>query len=200
MIIPYILLFLQSFSVTLPTELSDNKVKRKDDMNLLEIAKSRYSCRAYRPERVEEAKLDYILECVRMAPSAVNRQPWRFHIVCSEEGKRKLQQCYNREWFTTAPMYVVASIRHDEEWVRADGKHHGNIDIAIAVEHLCLAATEQGLATCWVCNFDADLCKQLLALPEAEEPAVIVPLGYAADEPTEKKRKPMQDIISTCDL
>lgn len=169
-------------------------------MNLLEIAKSRYSCRAYRPERVEEAKLDYILECVRMAPSAVNRQPWRFHIVCSEDGRRKLQQCYNREWFTTAPMYVVASILHDEEWVRADGKHHGNIDIAIAVEHLCLAATEQGLATCWVCNFDADLCKQQLALPEAEEPAVIVPLGYAADEPTEKKRKPMQDIISTCDL
>ena len=169
-------------------------------MNLLEIAKSRYSCRAYRPERVEEAKINYIIECVRMAPSAVNRQPWRFRIVSSEEGKRKLQQCYNREWFTTAPMYVVASIRHDEEWVRADGKHHGNIDIAIAVEHLCLAATEQGLATCWVCNFDADLCKQLLALPEAEEPAVIVPLGYAATEPTEKKRKPMQDIISTCDL
>jgi len=169
-------------------------------MNLLEIAKSRYSCRAYRPEEVEREKLDYILECVRMAPSAVNRQPWRFHIVSSEDGRRKLQQCYNREWFTTAPMYVVASILHDEEWVRADGKHHGNIDIAIAVEHLCLAATEQGLATCWVCNFDADLCKQLLALPEAEEPAVIVPLGYAATEPTEKKRKPMQDIISTCDL
>ena len=169
-------------------------------MNLLEIAKSRYSCRAYRPERVEEAKINYIIECVRMAPSAVNRQPWRFRIVSSEEGKRKLQQCYSREWFTTAPMYVVASIRHDEEWVRADGKHHGNNDIAIAVEHLCLAATEQGLATCWVCNFDADLCKQQLALPEAEEPAVIVPLGYAATEPTEKKRKPMQDIISTCDL
>ena len=169
-------------------------------MNLLEIAKSRYSCRAYRPEEVEREKLDYILECVRMAPSAVNRQPWRFHIVSSEDGRRKLQQCYNREWFTTSPMYVVASILHDEEWVRADGKHHGNIDIAIAVEHLCLAATEQGLATCWVCNFDADLCKQLLALPEAEEPAVIVPLGYAATEPTEKKRKPMQDIISTCDL
>ena len=169
-------------------------------MNLLEIAKSRYSCRAYRPEEVEREKLDYILECVRMAPSAVNRQPWRFHIVSSEDGRRKLQQCYNREWFTTAPMYVVASILHDEEWVRADGKHHGNIDIAIAVEHLCLAATEQGLATCWVCNFDADLCKQLLALPDSEEPAVIVPLGYAATEPTEKKRKPMQDIISTDNL
>ena len=169
-------------------------------MNLLEIARRRYSCRAYRPEVVEREKLDYILECVRLAPSAVNRQPWRFHIVDSEEGRRKLQQCYDREWFKTAPMFVVATIRHDEEWVRSDGKHHGNIDIAIAVEHLCLAATEQGLGTCWVCNFDADLCKQMLGLPESEEPAVIIPLGYAADEPTEKKRKPIQEIISTGSL
>ena len=78
----------------------------------------------------------------------------------NEENKTKLQQCYNRDWFKTAPMYIIASILHDEEWVRADGKPHGNIDIAIAVEHLCLAATEQGLATCWVCNFDANLCKE----------------------------------------
>ena len=163
-------------------------------MNLLEIAKSRYSCRAYRPEEVEREKLDYILECVRMAPSAVNRQPWRFHIVSSEDGRRKLQQCYNREWFTTAPMYVVASILHDEEWVRADGKHHGNIDIAIAVEHLCLAATEQGLATCWVCNFDVQKCKQLFAIADNEEPAVLIPIGYAADEPKEKKRKEIEEI------
>jgi nitroreductase len=91
-------------------------------------------------------------------------------------------------------MYVIASILHDEEWVRADGKHHGNIDIAIAVEHLCLAATEQGLATCWVCNFDAILCKELFALPESEEPTVIIPIGYAADEQKEKKRKPIEDI------
>jgi len=94
-----------------------------------------------------------------------------------------------------APMYVIASILHDEEWVRSDGKHHGDIDIAIAVEHLCLAATEQGLATCWVCNFDAALCKQLFGLPGNEEPAVVIPLGYADDEPKEKKRKPIEDII-----
>ena len=78
-------------------------------------------------------------------------------------------------------MYVIASILHDEEWVRSDGKHHGDIDIAIAVEHLCLAATEQGLATCWVCNFDAALCKQLFGLSANEEPAVLIPLGYAAE-------------------
>ena len=164
-------------------------------MNFLELVKNRYSCRAYKSLNVEKEKLDYILECVRLAPSAVNKQPWRFHIISDEEGKAKLQQCYNREWVKTAPMYIIASILHDEEWVRADGKHHGDIDIAIAVEHLCLSATEQGLATCWVCNFDAALCKESFAHPEKEEPAVIIPLGYAADEMKPKSRKAIDEIV-----
>ena len=163
-------------------------------MELLELIKRRYSCRSYKPKRVENEKLDYIMECVRFAPSAVNKQPWMFRILSSEEDRKKICQCYNREWFATAPVVIIASILHDEEWVRSDGKHHGNIDIAIAVEHLCLAATEQGLATCWVCNFDAALCKELFALPESEEPAVIIPIGYAADELKEKKRKSIEDI------
>ena len=112
-------------------------------MKFLELTKSRYSCRAYKALDVEKEKLEYIMECVRMAPSAVNKQPWRFHVICKEEDRARVQQCYDRDWFKSAPVYVIASILHDEEWVRADGKRHGNIDIAIAVEHLCLAATEQ---------------------------------------------------------
>ena len=164
-------------------------------MDFLELVKNRYSCRAYKPLDVEKEILDYILECVRFAPSAVNKQPWRFRIVTNDEDKEKLQQCYNRDWFKTAPMYIIASVLHDEEWIRADGKHHGDIDIAIAVEHLCLAASERDLATCWVCNFDAALCKESFALPENEEPAVIIPLGYADDEPKEKNRKTIDEIV-----
>ena len=164
-------------------------------MNFLELVKNRYSCRAYKTLSVEKEKLDYIMECVRFAPSAVNKQPWRFHIINNEEDKAKIQKCYHRDWFNSAPMYIVASILHDEEWIRKDGKHHGDIDIAIAVEHLCLAATEQGLSTCWVCNFDAALCKETFALPENEEPAVIIPLGYADDEMKPKIRKTIEEIV-----
>ena len=164
-------------------------------MEFLELVKRRYSCRNYQSKPVEQGKLDYIMECVRLAPSAVNRQPWRFRIVSSEEGRKKLCQCYSREWFTTAPVIIIASILHDEEWVRSDGKHHGDIDIAIAVEHLCLAAAEQGVGTCWVCNFDAKLCKSLFELPDNEEAAVLIPLGYPADELREKNRKPISEII-----
>ena len=164
-------------------------------MDFLDLVKQRYSCRSYQAKSVEQEKVDYVMECVRFAPSAVNKQPWRFHVISGEDAKEKLRQCYNREWFTTAPLYVIASILHDEEWVRSDGKHHGDIDIAIAVEHLCLAATEQGLATCWVCNFDADLCRQQFSLAANEEPAVLIPLGYAADAPKEKTRKTAEEII-----
>ena len=163
-------------------------------MSFLELVKQRYSCRDYQAKAVEKEKLDYIMECVRLAPSAVNKQPWKFHFVTAEGDKAKLLTCYRRDWLASAPMYIICSVLHDEEWVRFDGKPHGNIDIAIAVEHLCLAATEQGLATCWVCNFDSAQCKELFALPESEEPAVIIPIGYAADEVKEKKRKELSAI------
>lgn len=163
---------------------------------LLDIINRRYSCRAYLGKPVEEEKVAYIKECMQLAPSAVNKQPWKFRIVRSKEGREKLQSCYQRPWFCEAPLYILASVLHDEEWVRADGKAHGNIDVAIAVEHLCLAATEQGLGSCWVCNFDARRCHELFRMPEAEEPVAIIPVGYpSAAEAPKKTRKPLGEMF-----
>lgn len=163
-----------------------------------ELSEQRYSVRSYTDQPVTDEQLAYILECTRLAPSAVNRQPWHFYVAQSEEAKAKLRQCYARDWFNTVPLYIVCCIRHDEAWVRKDNKEHGDIDIAIATEHICLAATEQGLGTCWVCNFDASLCHTLLELPENEEAAVIIPLGYASPDAAhpEKTRKAVEDIIT----
>lgn len=164
-------------------------------MDFLELVRSRYSCRSYQPQSVEQEKLEYVMECVRLAPSACNKQPWRFRIVSSEEGRKGLCECYEREWFRSAPLYIVASVLHDEEWVRGDGKHHGDIDVAIAVEHLCLSAAEQGLGTCWVCNFDVECCKRVLSLAAYEEPTVLIPIGYPADKPKEKQRKDIKLVV-----
>ena len=165
-------------------------------MNFLELVKARYSARKYAGRSVEIEKLEYIMECVRLAPSAVNFQPWRFKIVTDEPTLKALQQCYKREWLATAPCIIVACTNHEESWHRrADNKDHADIDIAIAVEHLCLAATEQGLGTYWVCNFDASQCSTVLGLPEYIEPAVLIPVGYAEDEPVEKKRKMLNEIL-----
>lgn len=169
-------------------------------MTFKELSDARFSVRSYTDEAVTKKQLDYILECARLAPSAVNFQPWHFYVVASSEGKAKLHQCYGREWFQSAPLYIICCIRHDEAWVRKyDQKEHGDIDIAIAAEHICLAAAEQGLGTCWVCNFDAQLCHDLFALPDNEEAAVVIPLGHPAPdvEHKPKNRKSISDIVTT---
>lgn len=118
-------------------------------MNILELSQTRFSVRKYTDEPVSSDDLNYILECVRMAPSAVNRQPWKFVVVRSKEAREKLWCTYDRDWFRTAPLYIVCMKNNDECWTRRyDDKPHGDIDVAIAVEHLCLAAAERGLGTC----------------------------------------------------
>jgi nitroreductase len=165
-------------------------------MKFLDLVKNRYSVRLYKDTPVEQEKLDYIMECARLAPSAVNFQPWRFRIITSKEEILELCQCYKREWLQTAPCIIVACANHEESWHRrADNKDFADVDVAIAVEHICLAATEQGLGNCWVCNFNAELCREKLQLPENLEPIALIPLGYAADEAQEKKRKDAEEIL-----
>lgn len=163
-------------------------------MTFNDLVKLRYSVRSYTDEPVNEEDLLYILDCARNAPSAVNFQPWHIYVASKEEDKEKLQKCYNREWFNSAPMYLICCIRHDEAWIRKnDGKKHGDIDIAIISEHICLAAAERGLGTCWVCNFDAQLCHNLFNFPHNEEAAVLIPLGHIS-ETSEKKPKSRKEI------
>lgn len=166
-------------------------------MEFLELVRKRHSVRKYSNRPIEQEKLGYILECARLSPSAVNYQPWQFLLVKSEENKKKIQSCYNREWLAGAPLYLLVCHHRDQSWKRpADGKDHGDIDVAIATEHICLAAAEQGLGTCWVCNFDTEKCKRLLGLPAFLEPVVIVPLGYPAEEtPAETTRKNKGEIV-----
>ena len=168
-------------------------------MNFLELARKRCSVRQYSDRSVEPEKMDYVLEAARLAPSAVNKQPWHMLLVESEEKRQLLQSCYNREWFKQAPLYLIVCGDHTESWKRADGKDHLDIDVAILTEHLCLAAAEQGLGTCWVCNFDAPRVKELFALSKNIEPIVLLPLGYPADEAAfegEKKRKARTEIYA----
>lgn len=164
-------------------------------MTFKELCELRYSTRAYQNRPIEPQVLEYIKECVRLAPSAVNRQPWKFMVISDSEGLNKLQQCYNREWLQQAPVCILACKNTGEAWTRRyDDKNHADIDVAIAVEHLCLAAAEQGLGSCWVCNFRVELCRELFTLPDGWDPVAIVPLGYPADERPDKNRKPAEEV------
>lgn len=102
-------------------------------MNILELSEKRFSARKYTAEPVAQSDLDYIMECVRLAPSAVNKQPWKFVIVRSEEAKQKLWRAYDREWFRTAQLYIVCMKNNNACWTRSyDDKKHGDVDVAIA--------------------------------------------------------------------
>ena len=165
------------------------------------LARRRCSVRSYSDRTVEPEKLSLILEAIQLAPSACNNQPWRFVIIREQEGLDHLHQCYDRAWFKTAPMAILACGLKEEAWVRqSDGKDALDIDVAIATEHLCLAAASLGLGTCWICNFDATRCRELFHLPPEVEPIAIIPIGYPSDpdifEKTPKNRKPFSEIFS----
>ena len=160
-----------------------------------ELATRRFSVRKYTNEPVSKEDIEYIMDCVRLAPSACNRQPWKFLLLTSDNAKEKIRQCYNRDWFKSAPVYVLCFKDVNGCWVRPeDGKPHGDIDLGIAVEHLCLAAADRGLGSCWVCNYEA--VKRLFPV-EGYEAVAIVPIGHIAPDcpHAEKKRKEMNEIF-----
>ncbi len=169
--------------------------------NFLELVRQRVSVRDFSAREVEQEKLDSIFDAVRFAPSAANFQPWRFFVIRSEAGRQKLYPAYPRQWFATAPVYIVACYDQTTSWKRGfDNKDHGDIDVAIGVEHLCLAAAEQGLGTCWVCHFDPAVCSRQLELPENLVPVAIIPLGYPAGTPSATTpRKEREEIVTFVD-
>lgn len=164
----------------------------------MELVAGRYSCRNYDSRPVGRELLTQLLEAARLAPSACNKQPWTFFVLDTPELLAGAADCYGRDWLKTAPAVIVAVGHHPEAWHRqADGKDHTDVDLAIAVEHICLASTTLGLGTCWICNFDAPRCAALLHLPDGQEPIAMIPVGYPAEgtkEP-EKRRKSLDEIV-----
>ncbi|MBZ4647265.1 MAG: nfrA2 [Clostridia bacterium] len=168
-------------------------------MSFLELAKRRYSVRDYKDTPVEEEKILQVLEAGRVAPSAVNYQPLYFIVVRDEELRKKILTTYPRNWIASAPVIIVVCGDHSKAWRRADGKDHCDIDTAIAIDHMTLAATDLGLGTCWVCAFNSMQCHKILGLPSHIEVIALLPLGYPADQADVDrhgtKRKKIEEIV-----
>lgn len=168
-------------------------------MSFLELAKKRFSVRHYRDRGVEGEKLEYVLEAGRIAPSAVNYQPWYFIVARDEELRKQIASTYRGEWILEAPVIIAVCGDHSKSWRRADGKDHCNLDAAIAIDHMTLAAAEIGLGTCWICNFNAMQCHRILKLPGHVEIVALLPLGYPAENADldrhTTKRKKMEEVV-----
>jgi nitroreductase len=167
-----------------------------DYPDFFELVNRRYSCRNFSDAPVSRDVINAVLETARVAPSACNRQPYKFLVIDSPELCKVVYGCYNRSWICTTSTFIIAVGNHNEAWHRDyDDKDATDIDVAIAVEHICLAATSLKLATCWVCNFQKSILIKGLDIPEGWEPIVVIPIGYPADSEPEKTRKQIEDIV-----
>lgn len=165
-------------------------------MNFKDLVKARYSVRKYKDKDVDKKILEGILETMRHAPSAVNFQPVKFIVVTDPKMKEKVAETYPLDWIKSAPVLIVACGDKSQSWVRDDGKDYCDVDVAISVDHLTLAAASEGLGTCWVCAFDKEACVSVLDLSENIEPIALIPMGYPEDLPIrEKKRKSLDEIV-----
>lgn len=164
-------------------------------MDFQELARTRYSCREYRAEPVEEEKLAAVLEAARMAPTACNRQAFQLYVLPTAGRQEEIRRLYGRDWLAQAPLLIGIAGDPGANWVRGDGRNYVDVDCAIVMDHLILQAADLGLGTCWIGAFDAAVARRLLELPAGWEPIAFTPLGYPKDPGRPKKRKPLAELV-----
>ena len=164
-------------------------------MEFLELARKRYSVRAYKSDPVEADKLHEVLEAARLAPTACNLQPFQLIVIHTKGKEADLKKIYSQSWFTQGPLIICACSVPVESWRRRDGKNYCDVDATIAMDHLILAAANLGLGTCWVGAFNPDAAREVLALPDGVEPIAFTPLGYPADSLKPKNRKSLNELV-----
>lgn len=166
-------------------------------MDFRAVAAARYSVRAYRSDPVPEALLEELLETVRLAPSACNRQPFRVVVLPTRGREGSLLRIYPKPWFVEAPLVLAVCAVPTEAWSRRryDGWSAAETDATIAMDHLLLAAADRGLGTCWIAAFDPAAAREVLALPDGIVPVAFTPLGWPADAPGPKERRPLSELV-----
>ena len=151
-------------------------------MEFLELAKQRYSVRAFAPQPVEDEKLEKILEAGRIAPTGKNQQPQRIYVLKSPESMQKINSLC--ACIYGAPVVLMVAYDKNRETVLADkgGIRLGETDASIVCTHMMLEAAELGIGSCWVGWFDREEVRDAFGLPENEVVIALLPLGYPAPD------------------
>ncbi len=172
-------------------------------MNVLDAIRTRRSVRSYASDKPISAEvIQRMLEALRLAPSACNIQPWHFILVADATLRRELAQAANGQmWMADAPVTVVGCGFPEQAYQRMGG--YGNsvdVDLAVALDHLTLAAVAEGLGTCWIGAFDEAKVKTLLGVPKQVKVVAMTPLGYPSspelNHPAPEARKGQGEIFS----
>jgi nitroreductase len=173
-------------------------------MDFAEVIAARKSIRNYSNKPVNKETIMKCLEAARSAPSWANRQCWHFIVVMDRDKIEKLSSMINF-WLKDAPAAVVACGDPSKSGFKND-QHYYLVDVAIAFEHFILAATNEGLGTCWLGGFDEEKVKDLLGIPSEMKVVALTPVGYPSGDDGlfskaiktmvgSKKRKPIGEIV-----
>jgi len=165
-------------------------------MDIYKAIRIRKSVRSFLDRDIEEDKLQRILEAVRLAPSAKNKQEWRFVVVRDRQKREQLAMAaYKQEFVGEAPV-VIACCAETDKYVMRGGLECYPIDVAIAIDHLTLTAAAEGLGTCWIGSFESEKVKQILGIPQEIIVVELLPLGYPQDPAIkEKSRLSLEEIV-----
>jgi nitroreductase len=163
-------------------------------MELFEAIAERRSIRSYEDRDVEEEKLTQVLEAARLAPSASNRQEWKFVVVRDAALREQLAEAARGQRFVGEAPVVIAACAVEHDHVMSCGHPSHLVDVAIALEHIALAARALGLGTCWIGAFDQRKVRDVLGIPDSVEVIELMPLGYPTGWPAARDRKPMDEV------
>ena len=166
-------------------------------MDVMEAIRSRFSVRDYEDKAVEEEKLNSVLEAGRLAPSASNRQEWRYVVVRDRATRQKLMKAAKGQAFVAEAPVVIACCAETDEHVMTCGQLCYPIDVAISVDHMTLKAVEEGLGTCWIGSFYEEDVKKILEIPDAIRVVELLTLGYPKYPKVQgtKGRKKLSEIV-----
>ncbi len=110
-------------------------------------------------------------------------------MVKNEETRRKLASATNKhDFIAEAPAIIVCCAETDQRIMRC-GISAFTVDVSIAIDHITLAATAEGLGTCWIGGFDAELVKETLGIPEGIVVVELLPIGYPRDPAIKPKNR-----------
>ncbi len=166
-------------------------------MNIFDTIANRYSVRSYLDKKVEPEKLRSIFSAVRLAPSARNAQEWRFVVVTDPELREQVAKAGGQPFLKECPVIVAACAETDRRAMKC-GELAYTVDLAIAIDHLTLAATAMGLGTCWIGSFDPVMVQDALDIPKEYPVVALLSLGYPAEQgkpAVEKSRLALNDIL-----
>lgn len=160
-------------------------------MTFMELAKARYSVRAFKNQPIEDEKLNTILEAGRIAPTACNYQPQRIFVAKSEDARQKLASVSPCTFGAPVVLVVCYDRTRDCKSPLTPGYEFGEMDASIVCTHMMLQATELGIGSCWVGYFNTNQVVEALGLSENLTVCALLPIGYASDDakPTENHTK-----------